>query len=242
MRKIKQMKRFYKTVSVQKAEEGFVVQLDGKTIKTPMKADMCVPSEGLAHCIMQEWANQGDEIVPDTMPLTQVLNSKIDRVHKNRAELEKTVLRYLDTDLICYRGGDEEGIEERQESAWNPWVEWFGQAFGFSLKTTPSLAAIRQEEGAHQSVQNYVTHLDDDAFTLLYLITTELGSLVVALAFMQEAIDTDTMLQIAFVEEDLKDELYKAEKYGPDPMIDKKRKALALSLQAYRVYRDNLSK
>lgn len=234
------MKRFYKIVSVSQEASGYVVQLDGKTIKTPMKDTMVVPSELLAHAIMQEWADQSEEICPETMPLTQVLNSKIDRVQPNRSELEKNALRYLDTDLICYRGGDEEGIEERQKDVWDPLITWFENDFSYALKTTSSLAAVRQSEQVHELVDGAVRHLDDDRFTLLYLITTEIGSLISALAFIKKAIDPSALMKVAFVEEDLKDELYKAEKYGPDPMIEKKRKALNISLHAYETYRDSL--
>jgi len=78
------MKRFYKLVSVDAVRNGFEIQLDGRNIKTPMKNILSAPSRKLADAIMAEWAAQDKEILPDTMPLTQILSTRIDRVSNER--------------------------------------------------------------------------------------------------------------------------------------------------------------
>ena len=53
-------KRFYKTVSVEEAEGGFVIKLDQYTLKTPAKKasdkkTLLLPSERLAELVASEW-------------------------------------------------------------------------------------------------------------------------------------------------------------------------------------------
>ena len=41
-------KRFWKEASVREAEGGFEVVLDGRTVKTPAKAALIVPTRGIS--------------------------------------------------------------------------------------------------------------------------------------------------------------------------------------------------
>ena len=70
------MKKFYRMVSTHQDDQGFTVQLDGKTVKTPAQKPLLSVTESLAQQIAKEWQEQGDEIVPDTMPLTQFLTRR----------------------------------------------------------------------------------------------------------------------------------------------------------------------
>ena len=104
------MKRFYTLASTQEKNGQYYITLDGKTVKTQSGHDLGTPSKALAEAIMAEWAAQGEEILPDSMPLTQILNTKIDRVSEQRDVMSKTLLNYLDTDLLCYRANEPEEL------------------------------------------------------------------------------------------------------------------------------------
>ena len=51
------MKRVYKLSSYTKTEDGFVIQLDGKTVKTPLVQPLAAPNKAIAEAIVQEWAS-----------------------------------------------------------------------------------------------------------------------------------------------------------------------------------------
>ena len=230
------MKRFYKMVSVAQAPGGFEIHLDGRPINTQVKHVLCAPTQSLAEAIMGEWAAQETEIIPDSMPLTQILSTKIDRVSAEREAMSAYVFKYLDTDLLCYRAEEPPELKARQEALWSPHLEWFTGQFGAALEVTNGLAALAQDEAAHEAAQEYVAGLDADRFTVLQLVCSLSGSLVLALAFVEGATDADQVFAAARVEEHYKDEIFNAEKHGPDPAQDKKDKAVMRDLEAAQTY------
>ena len=52
-------KRFYKSVAV---TETFGIALDGKTVKTPLKAPLVLPNRALAEAVAAEWEAQTEVI------------------------------------------------------------------------------------------------------------------------------------------------------------------------------------
>ena len=225
------MKRFYKFVSLGETPKGFSILLDSKPVKTQARHMLTTPSRDLANAIMQEWLAQGDKILPSTMPLMQILATKIDRVSVDRAVMTAEIMKYLDTDLICYRT-DQHPLAEPQKKSWDPWVEWFVGKFGIGLETTTGLKALRQPEKAHAAVLDYIESLDDDIFTILQIITPLSGSLVLALAFVEGAISADEIFAVMRVEENWKAEIYNEKFHGPDPAQEKKDAAIKVDLAA----------
>lgn len=235
------MKRFYKMVSLGTGPDGHSILLDGKPVKTPLRNALTTPHKALADAILREWAAQQDKINPDSMPLTQLLSTKIDRVPAERAIMTEGILKYLNTDLLCYRADHPPEIACRQAESWDPWLGWFEKKFGVALETTPSLKALRQPAAAHQKVQTHIQALNDDQFTILQLITPITGSLVLALAFVEQALAPQTAYEAARVEETYKAELYDEKKYGPDPAQEKKDRAVLADLDAAAKFLDLIS-
>lgn len=230
------MKRFYNLVSTHKEDGGWAVHLDGRPVKTPAKALLIAQSEKLADEIVKEWAAQEETIEPETMPLTQILSTQIDRIGAQRPEITVMVCKYLNTDLLCYRAEDEPpGPAKKQAEIWDPWLQWFEDKFGATLQTTQALAALTQDGAAHKAVRDYINALDDARFNVLQLVVSASGSLVLGLAFVEQAISPEQVLEAARVEENLKDEIYNAEKYGRDPMLEKKDAATLRDLQAAQI-------
>ena len=62
------MKRFYKEVTVAEVDGGFGIKLDERTLRTPAKRPLILPTGLLAEALAEEWAAQQGEIRPDTMP------------------------------------------------------------------------------------------------------------------------------------------------------------------------------
>lgn len=231
------MKRFYKRVSTKKEPEGWVIHLDEKPLRTPAKAALLAPTEKLAEAIVKEWKSQEDEISPETMPLTQILSTQIDQVTYQRKQMTQAILKYLNTDLLCYRaGGEPPGQAEKQAEAWDPWLSWFKEKFGEELGITDGLAAIPQPAEAHQKVHDYIENLDNAHFTILQMLVPTSGSLVLGLAFIEHAIQPEEIYKAARVEEHFKDEIYNAEFYGRDPLIQKKDAVMQRDLKAAKEF------
>ncbi|MEM7650933.1 MAG: ATP12 family protein [Pseudomonadota bacterium] len=235
------MKRFYKLVSSAKETGGWSIQLDGKPVKTPMKATLLAPNQALADLIVQEWAAQEDIIDPETMPITQILSTQTDQVANQRAEMSVEILKYLDTDLLCYRAGVEPpGQADAQAQSWNPWLKWFEDKFGEKLKTTTDLVALRHDESAHKAAREFAEALDDAHFTVLQMLVPLSGSLVLAMAFTERAISPQELFDATHVEEHFKDKIYNAELYGRDPLQEQKDEVMMRDLKAAEVFLKNL--
>lgn len=226
------MKRFYKLVSVEKSDKGFQILLDGRAVKRKSGAPLNCLNEKIANRVMAEWAEQGDEIIPDNMPFTQIENTRLDRVSSEREAMSVNVRKYLNTDLICYTVDAPKELVDLHKQCWTPWRSWFEKNFGATLQTTTNLAALKQENVAHQKVQDYIENLDDAYFTILQIVVPLSGSLIMGLAFIDGAANVDDVFNAAYVEETYKDKIYDAEKYGHDPLTEKQQKATLRDLRA----------
>ena len=96
-------RRFYKHATVEEAEGGFTVHLDGRPLRTPGKVPLVVPTRGIAEAMAEEWRAQDEKIDPRTMPFTRTANSAIDKVAPQHADVAAMLAEYGDSDLLCYR-------------------------------------------------------------------------------------------------------------------------------------------
>lgn len=226
------MKKFYKIVSTKHIEGGYQILLDDRPVKTPSKNDLLAPTEDIANTIMQEWADQDTEIKPETMPLTQIVSTRIDRVSQEREAMSAALLKYLNTDLICYHTDEPPELSEKQRDVWEPWLHWFETNYNTALETTSTLTALTQPEEAHERVRRDIKNLDDDHFTALQLAVPLCGSIILGLAFVKQAITADDLFAAARIEEHFKAAIYNEEKHGPDPAEEKKDQATLRDLRA----------
>jgi len=225
------MKKFYTMVSDKQVDEGYAIQLDGKTIQTPLKQDLVAPTKALAEAIIQEWSAQDEEVKPDTMPLSQILITAIDKI-RDRDAITDNMMKYLDTDLVCYWAKKPPELAARQKEVWGRWVKWFDEHFEVPLYTTKKIEAMKQEEEAHKRVWNYIEALDDYYFTLLHILISLTGSIVVSLAFCEEEITPEEVFQVVKLEELFKSEVYNEDVHGAAPNEEKDRENLKKELAA----------
>lgn len=235
------MKRFYTAVTVEPRDQGLGVCLDGRPVRTKAKHGLTVPNEALAQAIMLEWAAQVDTIEPDTMPLTQIVSTRLDKVAVEREAMYEQILRYIDTDLLFYRTNNPEAVGEAQAKAWDPVMSVAEERFGVDLHVTNDLVALVQSPQTHDAFSAYISGLNDDEFTVLQLVTPLAGSVICGMLFVDGKLTPDETMEIARVEERYKDAIYDAEKYGPDPAMEKIDAAMMQDLEASRQYLELLS-
>lgn len=227
--------RFYTMVSSSKTDEGYAIQLDGKTIQTPNKLNLVAPSKALADTIILEWSEQVDTVKPDTMPLTQILTTAIDKI-RDRQAITQSVMRYLDTDLICYWAKEPEEFSKHQKEIWGRWVKWFDEHFEVPLYTTKKIDAIKQDDEAHKRAWNYIEALDDQYFTILHIITSLSGSMILALAFVEGDIEPAELFEASYLEELYKAKHYNEDLHGASPEEEAEREAFKRDAQAAQDY------
>ena len=219
------MKRFYKQVSVAPVEDGFGVLLDGKSVKTPARNVLALPTESLADAIAAEWRLQGEEIVASSMPLLRLANSVIDGVAANREAVIDAILRFGENDLLCYRAHQPPELAARQREGWDPLLDWVRQKHDAQMTVAEGLTHVDQAQEALAALRRVLESFD--AFTLggLHVIASITGSTVLALAVAQGEISGAHAFELSRI-----DEIYQAEKWGEDVEAAKRATALAREL------------
>lgn len=229
------MKRFYKEVGVCELPEGFGVTLDGKSIKTPGKVNIAVPTLALAEGIAGEWLAQETEIKPQTMPLMQLAATAIDHLEANREMIEATVVRFAETDMVCYRADDREPAEllALQKALWDPLLDWLRDRHGVTLLTTAGVLPITQPREAIAALAGVVAGMDMWRLGAFQAAAASGGSFVIALALVEGRIDADQ----AFAAAEL-DAGFEIDRWGEDALATARRASVAFDLTAARRFRD----
>lgn len=225
------MKKFYKNVSIERDGGNWQIKLDGKTVKTPQRVELLVPSQKIAAAIKSEWDRQGEQILPNMMPVTQMMMTVIDRIVPNRDGFYADIINYLDTDMLCYFADKPDVYAAAQRRNWMPVLDWIKDRFGCELQTTTGLAPLVQPAATHEKIGAFIRSLDDLHFSILVLITQSTGSLLLGLAVLGRSFLPDDIFAAAFAEDLAKDEIYLAETYGISPDQEKRRAAIKREIE-----------
>jgi len=225
-------KRFYKDAAAAEIDGGYCVQLDGKSVKTPQGSLLVMKSEALADAVAEEWNAQGDEINPKTMALTPLVGTAIDRVPGVRDDLIEGLLRYGDTDLLCYRATHPEDLTQRQAQMWQPLLDWAADELGARLTPTEGIVPISQSAEARAAFKAVLDDCDDWTLTALGELVGISGSLVLGLALVRGHINVSQALAVCHVDED-----HQNETWGLDHEAKHRRENVAKDITAaYRFF------
>jgi len=215
-------RRFYRRVDVAPAEQGWQITLDGKFLRSPAKADLILPTERLAMAVQAEWDAQRDHILPHTMPLMQLASTTIDRVAHNHAKVAAEAAGYAGSDLLCYRVDHPEELATRQMQIWQPLLDWANHRFDTALQATTGIIAIPQSPASLAQYERVVQALGPWHLTAVASLTGSTGSLVLALAILEQQLTPEQAVQAAQL-----DELFQAERWGDDAEAVQRRQNLA---------------
>ena len=230
MDKVTKPKRFYKAASVAPHEGGYAVELDGRSIKTPAKVMLTLPTEALAKAVADEWMAQGETLDLQGMTLTRLANVAIDRTPETRSDLAAELARYAGTDVTCYLADSPSELRARQEEAWKPWREWAGQELGVVLVPVVGLMASPQPQASLDAVHAYALSLDDFRLTALTWACSLLGSAVLALAVEKGVLSASDALKASVVDEDWQIEQWGADEEAMQVRAAREKDAAALQL------------
>ena len=196
-------KRFYKEVSVGEAPDGYLIQLDGRELKTPSRGLFHLPSRQLAEAVAREWDAQEKHIDPGAMPLTRILNTALDGVVHVKDEVRQEILAYGSTDLLCYRAESPEGLVEAQNAKWNPFLDWMERSHGARFRLAEGVMHVEQPDETKSILAGLVAARDSAiVLAALHVATSLTGSLVMPLAILEGAAEPDDVWAATHVDED----------------------------------------
>lgn len=202
------MKRFYKAVTVAPEDLGWRVLLDGRGIKTATGRPQVVPALALAEAMAAEWEGQGEEIDPAKFRFRDLADYAIDIAGPDRSAVIAAVLRFAETDTLCYRADPDAALHQRQLDVWEPllkaaeqrWDVHFERVSGVIHQAQPPATLARMASALEAQ----------GAFTLaaLQTLASLAASLVVALAAITPGGDAEALWNAANLEEDWQAELW----------------------------------
>ena len=155
----KTMSRFWKTVGIafrsreagdenaQHMGDHYEVQLDRRSLRTPGGSVLRVPADRplLACLVAQEWDEQTQVLRPFSLPVTSLVSRAIDGLTApgDRAHAESQLLRYFDTDALCFHEPEPEVLARLQRERWEPLIDWVRQTYDVEIHTTEGLSVAQ---------------------------------------------------------------------------------------------------
>jgi chaperone required for assembly of F1-ATPase len=210
------VKRFWKDVEVAEEEGGWGIRLDGRPVKTPARATLTVPTEGLAKAIAEEWRSVEGEIDPRAMPLTGIANAAIDRVAPEKDAFAAGLASYAEADLACYRAEGPRALIDRQEQSWDALLAWARRRYDVDFVCTSGLMHVAQPPATVERLTHAVEALDAFRLAGLSPLVTVGGSLVAALAVLENALTPKQAWEAVSI-----DDRWQLEQWGADAEAEK---------------------
>ncbi len=205
------MKRFYKEATAARIGSGWEIRLDERPVKTPAREALLLPTAALAEAVTEEWRAQGEKVDPRSMPMTGLANAAIDRIGPDPHAFARSLAVFGESDLLCYRADGPEPLVRRQAEAWDPLLGWARGRFDIDFEVVTGVIHRPQPDRTVEQLARAAAARDPFRLAALSPLVTISGSLVIALALDEQAIDLDTAWAASTV-----DEAWQAEQWGED--------------------------
>lgn len=220
-------KRFYKDVTVGDREGGTAVLLDGRPVRTPKKRLLTLPTRALAEAIAAEWAAQTTHVDPASMPLSKLAITALDGVAEHMGEVAADIVKFAGSDLLCYRAEAPAVLVGLQAEAWDPVLHWMEGEIGTRFVLAEGVMPVEQSQAVLDGVAEVVAPYDAMALTSLHVMTTLMGSAVLALAHAKGRLSADDAWAAAHVDEE-----WQISQWGVDVEAAERREKRLREMQA----------
>ncbi len=195
-------RRFYKQVAVTGAAAPFAITLDERTLRTPLKRPLDLPTKALADALAAEWEAQAEKIEPHTMPFTKLANTALDRVATDKDRIVGEIVDFAGSDLVCYRAANPPDLVERQVRIWQPVLDWARATFKGEFQATEGILHIAQPEASLAALREYLSTKSPWALTALHNMTTLTGSALISTMAAEKGLLPAEAWLAAHVDED----------------------------------------
>ncbi|MFM5917362.1 MAG: ATP12 family chaperone protein [Novosphingobium sp.] len=205
------MKRFWKDAVVAAVEGGWQVLLDGRAVKTQGGSAQVVTSRALAGALAAEWTAQGEEIDPQSLPLRDLADLAIDVIAPDRTGAVAQLLRYGETDTLCYRADPDEPLHARQIEVWEPLLKAAETRWDLHFERVSGIIHRPQSAATLAQLEKALAAQSDFTLAALTTLTSLVASLVIGLAAIEPDADVGALWAAAELEE-----LWQVELWGED--------------------------
>jgi len=202
------IRRFYKKVNVVREGEGYEILLDKRTLRTPSRQLMRLPSLPLALAIAAEWQIQGPYLKPFSMPLTQLSSTALDIPFTlQRPPFCDRVVSFLHSDTACYREVKEK-IRALQNACLDPVLAHVRERYGLEMRVNDGMDLQDASEEVVGRLRKVLEGVSDIELVALETAVTVTKSVAIALCLLDGHLSIEQALRCSRTEEDTQADLY----------------------------------
>ncbi|KAI0792874.1 ATP12-domain-containing protein [Abortiporus biennis] len=199
------LKRFWKTVGIEKTDDNYVVTLDKRPLKTPSGNKLLIPPTKrlTATLVATEWENQEVVLKQHSLPMTSITSRAIDafQEEETRKEVRAQLLKYLQTDTLCFHESEPENIARLQQEHWDPLIKWAEESFGVKINIArDSFVLPPHPKETLQKFDEHMTTFDPWQMAALERAVYSSKSFIIGLALIHKRITVEQAAQAAHVE------------------------------------------
>ncbi|KIO22726.1 hypothetical protein M407DRAFT_78903, partial [Tulasnella calospora MUT 4182] len=199
------MKRFWKKVDLEEISvDGQVVKLDKRSLKTPEGNILALPvSKRLAASLVaHEWEKQEKLIKPHALPMTSIASRAIDglRDPETHAQVREALLKYLDTDTICFHEEHPPALVRLQAKHWEPLIQRIEKDYGVKINIIKSLFGAGQPPATKRILATVIEDFDEWELAALERSVYSTKSFLAGFALVKGHLSVDDLANVAHVE------------------------------------------
>jgi chaperone required for assembly of F1-ATPase len=208
---VEKPRRFYEAVEVDAADGGFVVKLDGRTVRTPGGKPLVLPTRALAEQVAEEWAAQEQTIELAQMHATRLANTAVDSIPDAREAAADQVAQYAGSDMLLYFAEEPEALVQRQAERWGPVLQRAEAEARLSFIRAAGVIHQEQPRASLDEVRRIALSLDDFGLAGLAFGAALFGSAILAIALQR-----GWLVGVQAFELSRLDETWQEERWGVD--------------------------
>ena len=221
------MKKFWKTVEVSElTTNSYQILLDKKILKTPMQNDLIFTNYRISYETSLEWDINSDELDTDEMIFFGIFSTAIDRIVNDRVLYINEIMKFVDTDLICYKADKPDELVELQNKHWDPILLIIKNYIGEEIEVFTGIMPRTQNIQVHNKIKKLIHNFSNIELSILHRLTNIIGSIFISLCVIKGDILKKHICQLCFL-----DELWQAENWGVEEEAAKKRDKVSKELK-----------
>ncbi|KAF9979921.1 ATP synthase complex assembly protein atp12 [Modicella reniformis] len=189
-------KRFWENAGIKDLGDRIAVTLDGRILKTPAGNKLTLPKdqEHLALMIAGEWHGQKSLLKSHSLPMTSLVARAIDGFVGNEQGRKDTLdrlIKFLDTDSICYQQDHPNSIVMAQKEHWDPILKWIKDEYGLDIKISHGITYVQQDEDVKQKLRDIVSSMTDIELSAFERATLTAKSFLIGLAVVRRHLSVE---------------------------------------------------
>jgi len=136
---------------------------------------------------------------------------------KQRYIIGKSIIKYLDTDLVCYRANKGTELEKMQSKYWDPYIIFCKSNFKLNYKINYTIMPFTQDRSNKDKVIEILDNMDKYTLTAFFFLVEVTKSIIISLNILYKSVSNNLVWRDCNLEDE-----YNQHKWGADEEFKKK--------------------